>query len=103
MIKVTISRKNSFIASLEIKGHSNSAPYGEDLICAAVSAVATGGANALLKINSNIVVVVKEGYLSIKDIPDDNILQTIINAIVIQLETIANENKKYLKISFITK
>ena len=47
MIKIEIARTDGKIKSLSIKGHSNSAPKGEDIICSAVSAVSQGGLNAL--------------------------------------------------------
>jgi uncharacterized protein YsxB (DUF464 family) len=47
MIKVLITHKTdgSFV-SLEAKGHANSAPKGEDLVCAAVSGIVLGGLNS---------------------------------------------------------
>lgn len=37
MIEVTYHRQKNYV---QIKGHANSAPYGHDLVCAAVSAIA---------------------------------------------------------------
>ena len=47
MIKVLINQEGKNFKSLEVKGHANSAPHGEDLICAAVSSIITGGLNNL--------------------------------------------------------
>ena len=47
MIKVLIKSEEKKFKSLEIKGHANSAPHGEDLVCAGVSSVLTGGLNNL--------------------------------------------------------
>ena len=47
MIKVLIKLEEKKFKSLEINGHANSAPHGEDLVCAGVSSVLTGGLNNL--------------------------------------------------------
>ena len=51
MIKITASRNNGRITNLTVKGHANSAPHGEDLVCAAVSSILVGGCNALKEPN----------------------------------------------------
>ncbi|MEY3609975.1 MAG: Cysteine protease Prp, partial [Bacillota bacterium] len=38
MIQVSIIRSNQLYRMMKVTGHANSAPYGEDLVCAAVSA-----------------------------------------------------------------
>ena len=47
MIKVKIGYKGKDLQSLEIKGHANAAPYGEDVVCGAVSLASFGALNAL--------------------------------------------------------
>ena len=42
MIKVQIKRNNKYITQIKIKGHAQFGEYGKDLVCAGVSAVATG-------------------------------------------------------------
>ena len=49
MIKVQIKRNNKYITQIKIKGHAQFGEYGKDLVCAGVSAVATGICNALAK------------------------------------------------------
>ena len=57
MIKVLINHaSNGQVNFLEIKGHANSAPHGEDLVCAEVSAVVTGGFNNLKNYKSDSVI-----------------------------------------------
>ena len=51
MIKITASRNDGKIVNLTVKGHANSAPKGEDLVCAAVSSILVGGCNALNQTN----------------------------------------------------
>src|SRR5699024_12152227 len=40
------------ISSFVVSGHANSGPYGQDLVCAAVSAVTFGAGNAVLEITN---------------------------------------------------
>jgi uncharacterized protein YsxB (DUF464 family) len=49
MISIVLKETDGHFVSLEAKGHANTAPYGADLVCAAVSAVLLGGFNALKK------------------------------------------------------
>ena len=98
MIKVLIKSEGEKLRSLEVKGHANSAPHGEDLVCAAVSAVITGGANAIKNLK-DFKIELKEGYASFQVINsltshDEIVMETI----VVGLETIAEENEQFIKI-----
>lgn len=100
MIKVTYETVNSRITSLEIKGHAQSAEPGKDLVCSAVSAVTFGGLNALRNNPETLVVKVKGGYVLISENgivdPEDGI---VLKTIIAQLETIARDYPKYVKIT----
>ena len=45
MVKVKIEYSGQNLQRLEIKGHANSAPYGEDVVCGAVSLATFGALN----------------------------------------------------------
>jgi uncharacterized protein YsxB (DUF464 family) len=83
---------------MKVTGHANSAPYGEDLVCAAVSAVVTGAINALdlqaVKIKNT------EGLsdLQILD-PKHESNQSVYRVMHIQLQTIANDYPKFIRIN----
>ena len=48
MTKVIVGKKEGHIVSVDCKGHSGYAPEGEDIVCAALSAVVeTGGLGGL--------------------------------------------------------
>ena len=47
MIRIECLKKDGKIIFLSLKGHANTASYGQDIVCSAVSAVAFGGLNAL--------------------------------------------------------
>ena len=96
MIKVNI--KNNIIV---ITGHAGYDDFGKDIVCAGVSAIVTGGLNALTNENKNkISCVIKDGYVNVDvlDINDDK-LQLIMDVIIIQLKTIEESYKKYIKIN----
>jgi len=50
MIQVEIYRDIDHIIGFEIKGHANYASYGEDIVCAAVSALSQTALMALVKV-----------------------------------------------------
>jgi uncharacterized protein YsxB (DUF464 family) len=98
MIKVTIKLQNHKIRMLKVTGHSLSAPYGEDLVCAGVSSVVTGGANAL----TNLAVRIKntDGLAEFQvDDMDNETIQIKLSVIETQLLTIEETYSKYIKIT----
>ena len=101
MIKVQINKTENKYSSLSVSGHSNYDEHGKDIVCAGVSAIVTGGLNALINENkSGISYRVSDGYVNVDvlDIGNDK-LQFIIDVIVIQLRTIEESYKKHIKIS----
>ena len=98
MIKIKIVGQKQNFQSLEVKGHANSAPYGEDLICAAVSAVVIGGFNSIIHPNQ-FEIKVDEGHAIIKALgPISEEDQIVIHTIITSLNTIALENKAFVQI-----
>ena len=98
MIKIKIIGQGSTFESLEIKGHANSAPYGEDLICAAVSAIITGGFNSIFN-PKDFEIKLDEGYAYLKAIrPISEKDEAVIHTIITSLKTVALENEAFVKI-----
>lgn len=99
MIKVIIGRaSNNQINFLEVKGHAKSAPHGEDLVCAEVSAVITGGFNNL-KNHRDYELKLDEGYALFKSAgPLDAHDEVVIETIVCGLNTICESNPKFIAI-----
>ena len=86
---------------LEAKGHAESGPYGYDLVCAAVSAVITGGANALdeskkwkVKLSKGDAEIVKKADCEL--VEEDHI---IMRTIITMLRTIAESYPKFVQIT----
>ena len=98
-IKIKYQSTGEFI-SLISQGHADSAPYGQDLVCAAVSGVLLGGINALkgknfsLKSDENkgIIELCNIGKMSQHDI-------IVIETIISQLQAIERDNPKFISIS----
>lgn len=96
MIRVSIISKNEICYGLEVKGHADFAPHGQDLVCAGVSCIITGGFNALN--NEDIEeIVLEEGYAKVILKPESKSLD-VLNVIIIQLQTIQESYPKFLKI-----
>ena len=98
MIKVLINYEEYKFKSLEVKGHANSGPYGQDLVCAAVSAILTGGANNLEN-KKSFDIKLLEGEALIKAVDtvsshDEIVLETIITS----LKTVEESYGKFIQI-----
>ncbi len=100
MIKIKINLTENRYSSLEVSGHSNYDEKGKDIVCAGVSSVVVGGLNALTYENKKKVSIkMNDGYVKVDilDLNDDK-LQLIMNVIIIQLKSIEESYKKYIKI-----
>jgi len=104
MINVVILRNNlNQIISIEVKGHADSAPYGQDLVCAAVSAVVIGCNNAL-KNDSNYQTIQKDGYYKIDT--NSNVTEhdsIVLETMITGLKAIKDEKSKFIDITTIVK
>ncbi len=93
MIKVIYLNEKDCIY-LKVEGHSNSAPKGEDLVCAAVSSITIGGLNAL---ENEYEVVMKDGLIEVKGKTSSKD-KIVFETIFIQLKTIEEKYPNYLVI-----
>ena len=98
MIKIEATRKNGKIIKLTVKGHANSAPKGEDLVCSAVSAVLVGGCNALNQHNC-FAIKLDSGDASINEIEHANEHDyEVLEVMLVQFKTIEETSKKFLQV-----
>ena len=102
MIKVVIKTDESSqkITSIEMKGHAGKDVYGKDLVCAAVSAILTGGFNALDSKSYDF--ILKEGHALAKshNIPSDEDA-IVLKTIHTQLETVKEADPEFIKIEIL--
>lgn len=82
-----------------MNGHAYAGEPGEDLVCAAVSAVVFGLTNAIIALDeSELSVSMDDGYLSVENIPDTAAAQTLLQGMLVSLQTIEEDNFKYLTV-----
>ena len=101
MIKIIVRYQSTGeFLSLESLGHANSAPHGEDLVCAAVSGILLGGINALKDECYKLHYDEKKGSIELCNVgkmsQHDNI---VIETIISQLQAIKRDNPKFIRIS----
>ena len=99
MISVNVTFIGKDVKSLTVSGHANYDQYGKDIVCAGVSAVVTGGINALESEIECIKIINEDNKLGVEVINSNEKIQIILNTILIQLKTIENSYKKYIKIT----
>lgn len=97
MIRITVKR-NTHIESIEVNGHANSADYGHDLVCAIVSGIITGLANALYEMVSEEDHSFSEGHAICRVHHPDEKSDTIMQTAIVMLKTAQEVNKDYIKI-----
>lgn len=97
MIQVSIIRSKQSYRMMKVTGHANSAPYGEDLVCAAVSAIMTGGINALDLKAAKVKNIEGLSEIQITNTQYEK-NQSVLQVMFIQLQTIANEYPTYIRI-----
>lgn len=114
MIKATFKCKpDNHITQFEITGHADSGPYGQDIVCAAVSAVTIGTINSLQKLTKIDPKVESDdlngGYLKCKvdldSITDSSQLiavRTLMDSCYQTMLSIAQNYTKFIKIKLIT-
>ena len=102
MIRVKYVEKDGQFISLEVKGHANSTTIdGHDIICAGVSACVVGAMNAL-EDHKKFEFIMEDGHVLIKKIDDENLSihnQIVLQTLLVQLKTIEESNKKFIKIN----
>ena len=106
MIQVTF-KKNSrgLITQFEVKGHASFAPRGEDIVCAAVSALTQTAVMSLEKIAGlEPDVQVTDGYLSCRlpEVPGAGKIEVsvIMDSMALGLEETAENYPGYLRIYY---
>lgn len=99
MVQVRVVVNNELIQLIEMKGHADSAPHGQDLVCAGVSCITFGSCNALNEMtpNSCDIQIGKTIRIKVKNRSDEH-CQIILRTMMIQLATIQEQYSKYIQI-----
>ncbi|ENH97960.1 hypothetical protein J416_02861 [Gracilibacillus halophilus YIM-C55.5] len=108
MIQVLIERKNHDITAYTVKGHADSGPYGHDLVCAAVSAITFGAANAVSELCEIDLYVDQAGdeggylHIAIPSQVDEAILKKaawLLEGMLVSLQSVESEYGQFLSIA----
>ena len=95
MIKCTFF-KRGFFEKFKITGHSLFAEKGKDIICAAVSTVSQHTARFLEKKGAK--VKIKEGYLEVENIANDELSQVFVEELLETLGDLEEQYRKFIKV-----
>ena len=104
MIEVKVYSDNKKIKGIEVSGHSGYEDLGKDIVCSSVSTAMILTINLLEKLNVNFKYESKEEIplisLDINSFDDSNeqLVQTILENLVENLNEVSKNYKKYLKI-----
>lgn len=99
MIKVEIIRNNNNIKKISILGHAMYDEYGKDIVCASVSTLVISTVNNILSINDKTIKVEQsDSKIIIECILKDNIIDILINNMISNLNTLASNYPKNIKI-----
>ena len=99
MITAIFYFKNFNVESFEISGLAFAGEPGEDLVCAAVSAVSIGLTNSIISLDeSELTIKMEDGYLFVENIPSTDAAQTLMFGMLTSLNTIEEDHFKYLTV-----
>lgn len=105
MIQVHFNYRSDQIAGFKLKGHAESGPYGQDIVCAAVSALAINTVNSLeqlVHIKPYVIADDEEGgYMEMKLTNDqfqDSEVQLLLKSFELGLQDIEKNYDKYIEI-----
>lgn len=102
MIQVKIHKVSQAIRKIAITGHAQSGPKGYDLVCAAVSSIATGALNALVELqNDNVKLIYRDAddaLIEINVLESNQELNTLLRFMIYQLKTVEDSHPKNIRI-----
>ena len=97
MIKVSIIKDN-LIKEVKISGHADFADYGKDIVCSAVSSIATTTINNIIALdNKAITYSANEGDILITN-NDSEMASKLLGNMIMMLEDLAKDYPKNIKI-----
>ena len=100
MVKVSISRKQHSIVQVSMKGHAGSADHGYDLVCAGASSISVGMMNALDQMTPDTCeFLMKEANVIITVITSTELNQSLLEGMIIQLQTLQETYHQYITIT----
>lgn len=99
MIHVDVKNDKNVISEIIIKGHSGYGKSGTDIVCASVSNIVITTINALVRFESKIEYEERDGFISIKILDYDRVVDVLIINMLDLLEQLESQYKQYIKIN----
>ena len=97
MIKISIE-KDKLIKKIIIKGHANYDEYGKDIVCAAVSSIATTTINDILALDENAINYESTDGNMIITNNDNELANTLLQVMINSFEELAKDYPKNINI-----
>lgn len=98
MIQVEIRKEHSHIVVITVKGHAESGPYGQDLVCSAVSAIMIGTLNAIDEMFPEACRLKMGKTISIEVVHNSHDLQIVLEMMRWQLCSVEEISSDFLQI-----
>lgn len=99
MIKVKVKYNENFIDSFVMSGHSDYDVSGKDIVCASASSIAISSVNLASKFDESAIdVICKDGFLDVKILKKDEIINKVFINMIDMLKELEVEYKKNIKI-----
>ncbi len=93
--------ETGLIRTMTMTGHANAGPYGQDLVCAGVSAVALSSLNAIdLLYPDACTMMAENNKIFLKVDHDSHDLQITLKTMATQLSALASEYPKSIRIRY---
>lgn len=98
MIKVKVKKSNDIVYEIVISGHANYDTKGKDIVCAAVSTMATTTINGIIALDESIDYENSSGLLKIRTLKDTEINTKLLNNLIRMLEELSIQYPKNIEI-----
>ena len=99
MIRINIIKKDNVIESITFKGHANYDDYGQDIVCAAVSATYLCTVNGILNLNKDSIDVISNKDLQkIIVLKKDNVTISLLENMINCLESLQEQYPKNINL-----
>ena len=99
MIRVKIKKKDSYYEKVSILGHAMYDEYGKDIVCSAVSSIATTTVNGILSLDrESITYMVSSKGITIQVNKNDRTAQVLIHNMVSLLKELRSNYQEYIEI-----
>ncbi len=99
MIIVEKKANNGSISAITIQGHAGYAEKGKDLVCAAISSIATGALNALDELcPEECDLICDDALIQMCAVKESHDNQLILKAVWIQIATVAESYPDFIQL-----